>query len=207
MSLAFPDHDAGARLAAEAGGRGLPAQVVAEDGWPAVLAGAELVHVHAGIGWEGHALTRAAAHAGAAVVRTEHLPWLLTDPAQIADYAAASAQVDALIAVSRDAAAGWRRAVADMPGPRLPVAGTPNGIDAAGPVPRHQPAAPTILCVGRFTPQKRHVTLLAALARLRRDGVETVLHLVGTGPQEAALRRHAGRLGICLLYTSPSPRD
>ena len=71
VALAFPDHAAGQRLADEARAQGLSAQVVAEDGWPAALAGARLVHVHAGIGWEGHGLTHAATEAGAAVVRTE----------------------------------------------------------------------------------------------------------------------------------------
>ena len=110
----------GAEVTDEARAQGLSAQVVAEDGWPAALAGARLVHVHAGIGWEGHGLTHAAAEAGAAVVRTEHLPWLLTDAGQIADYAEAVRRVDAVIAVSRAAAAGWRRALSGMSGPPCP---------------------------------------------------------------------------------------
>ena len=48
---------------------------------------AELVHVHAGIGWEGHGLVMAAAAARRPVIRTEHLPWLLTDAAQMDEYA------------------------------------------------------------------------------------------------------------------------
>ena len=77
----------------------------------------------------------AASGTGTRVVRTEHLPWLLTDPWQIADYAAASDHVDAVIAVSGEAGAGWRCAARRMPGPRLPVAAVANGIDAA-PLPR-----------------------------------------------------------------------
>ena len=65
VRLAFPDHDAGARLAAEAVAAGLAAVAVPEDGWLAALAGADLVHVHAGIGWEGHDLVTTAREAGA----------------------------------------------------------------------------------------------------------------------------------------------
>jgi len=99
-ALAFPDHDAGRRLVERAWARGLTARIVAGD-WQRALAHAraDLVHVHAGIGWEGHRLTDAARSAGAAVIRTEHLPWLLTEPWQIAENAAATAQVDAVIAV------------------------------------------------------------------------------------------------------------
>lgn len=34
----------------------------------------DLVHVHAGIGWEGHDIVEAAAAAGVPVIRSEHLP-------------------------------------------------------------------------------------------------------------------------------------
>ncbi|MFC0810686.1 glycosyltransferase [Paracoccus panacisoli] len=203
VALAFPDHAAGQRLADEARAQGLAAQVVADDGWPAAMAGARLVHVHAGIGWEGHGLTHAAAEAGAAVVRTEHLPWLLTDAGQIADYAEAVRRVDAVIAVSRAAAAGWRRALSGMSGPALPVAAIPNGIAVdAPPQPAAQPddpaegSAPRLLCVGRLTPQKRPITLLLALARLRRAGVDATLDMVGDGPLGPRLKRLADRLGL-----------
>lgn len=200
-ALAFPDHGAGILLAGRGAARGLEARVVGADGWAAALAdaGAEVVHVHAGIGWEGHGLTAAAALAGAAVVRTEHLPWLLTDPGQIAEHAAAARGVDAVIAVSRAAAQGWRRRLAALPGGHRPVAAVPNGI--AFPSPAAAPrsggtGAPELLCVARFTPQKMHATLLTALARLRRDGLPVRLQLVGTGPLEPQLRRHAARLGL-----------
>ena len=49
--------------------------------------------------------------AGVGVVRTEHLPWLITDPGQEADYARAAASVDAFVAVSDAAAATWARAL------------------------------------------------------------------------------------------------
>ncbi|WP_220185228.1 glycosyltransferase [Paracoccus sp. S1E-3] len=194
VRLAFPDHDAGARLADEAVAAGVPAAAVPEEGWPAALAGADLVHVHAGIGWEGHDLVAAAREAGAAAVRTEHLPWLITCPDQREAYARMVAQVDAVITVSRAAAHGWRAALAGMPGPRLPMACIPNGIAAAD-LPRRESDAPTLLCVARFTPQKNHRLLISALARLRRTQPDVRLQLVGAGPDEAAIRARVARLG------------
>ncbi|WP_255329421.1 glycosyltransferase [Paracoccus albicereus] len=206
VRLAFPDHPAGIRLTTEATAMGLPAQAVRSDSWDNALAGAKIVHVHAGIGWEGHGLTRAAARQGAKVIRTEHLPWLLTDPAQIAQYADAGEDVDAVIAVSRDAAAGWRRALSGMNGPRLPVAAVPNGI-AHHPIDRRDHVGATILCVGRFTTQKRHATLLTAFARLRRVHPEAMLELAGTGPLEPSLRRLARRLGVSDAVRFLGPRS
>ncbi len=195
--LLFPAHAPGRALVAEAAARGLDAATVRRDGWPAALAGARLVHVHAGIGWEGHGIAAAARRAGAAVVRTEHLPWLITCPDQRAAYAAMVGGVDAVITVSRAAAHGWRPVLATMPGPRLPMACIPNGIEPPErPAARPAGDAPTILCVARFTPQKNHRTLISALARLRRRHPRVRLALVGSGPEQAAIRARAARLGV-----------
>lgn len=115
-TLAFPDHAAGRELAGRAGAIGLPATVSdLDDPATAVAASpAEIVYVHAGIGWEGYGLVTAAAQAGRAVIRTEHLPWLLTDPVQIRHYADAARGLDAVIAVSQAAAAGWRAAMSGI---------------------------------------------------------------------------------------------
>lgn len=208
-ALAFPDHDAGRRLVDRARARGLPARTVPGDWHRAIArASADLVHVHAGIGWEGHGLTRAARDTGAAVIRTEHLPWLLTESGQIHEYAAASAHVDGIIAVSREAGEGWRRAARQMPGPRLPVAAVANGIEPHI-LPRldARKAEPVILCVGRFTPQKLHRTLIVALARLHRRGIPARLQLVGSGPLQQALERLAKRLGLSHLVDFLGRRD
>ncbi|AWX93024.1 hypothetical protein DPM13_07355 [Paracoccus mutanolyticus] len=65
-SLAFPDHPAGRALAGRARAMGLAALTHDPDEVAAVIAAspAEIVHVHAGIGWEGLALVHAAADAG-----------------------------------------------------------------------------------------------------------------------------------------------
>ena len=77
-ALAFPDHAAGRRLAARAAALGLPAATFDPADPSAAVAAfpSEILHVHAGIGWEGHTLVAAGAQAGRAVIRTEHLPWL-----------------------------------------------------------------------------------------------------------------------------------
>lgn len=195
LRVLFPWHPPGLALAAEARAQGLVAGVVHAGNWARALRGATLVHVHAGIGWEGHGIVHAARRAGAAVVRTEHLPWLITEAHQHADYAHMVQQVDAVIAVGRGAAPGWRQTLAGMAGPRLPLACIPNGIPDPGT--RHESAGgQTILCVARFTPQKGHRTLLSAFARLRRTHPQARLQLAGDGQLAPQLRAQAARLGI-----------
>ena len=71
----------------------------------------DLFHVHAGIGWEGHHGIYAAQIAGVRnVVRTEHLPDLLTDPRQRADYQLVIGAVDRVICVSEGVCSSLRRA-------------------------------------------------------------------------------------------------
>lgn len=50
--------------------------------------------------------------------------------------------------------------------------------------------------IGRLEEQKGHRFLLDALHRLRADGLDAVLLLVGSGREEAALRDQAARLGL-----------
>lgn len=203
-ALAFPDHDAGVALAGRAAAAGLSAQVVKADGWEVVFApsSADVVHVHAGIGWEGHALTSAASQTGTCVIRTEHLPWLLNDPAQIAAYVDASRHVDYVIAVSRSAARSWQRAMAELPQAQMDLAIVANGIALAPPYPSDRKAQsprdrrPVILCIGRFTAQKMHRTLLAAFARLHLQGISARLRLVGDGPGRQTMERMAAKLGL-----------
>ncbi|WP_197277354.1 glycosyltransferase [Sphingomonas profundi] len=142
-----------------------------------------IVHVHAGIGWEGHATAEAAKAAGASVIRTEHLPYLLTDPGQRAAHAAGLRSVDRLIGVSQ--------AVADShAGLSPPIVAIANGI-----VPR-QPSrdradlrglwglgdAPVLLMAARFAEQKGHALLLDALPHVRAALPDAIVLLAGDGP-------------------------
>lgn len=202
VTLAFPE--AAADFVAAARAEGGEAQGFADP--EALLAQVRpgLVHIHAGIGWEGQGLARAATRAGLRVVRTEHLPWLITDPGQEAEYAAAAAGVAAVIAVSDAAAASWRPVLARL-APTVRLAAIPNGIEPP-PVRRDRattraalgiPAtAPLLLSVGRFTAQKDHRTLIRAVRRL--EGVRLIL--AGEGPERSACEGEAdGAPGIAFL--------
>jgi predicted dehydrogenase/glycosyltransferase involved in cell wall biosynthesis/NADPH:quinone reductase-like Zn-dependent oxidoreductase len=194
--LAFADNPAGRRFVAKARAQGLVADTVSD--WPHWLAqaGAHLLHIHAGIGWEGHAIARAGRTLGLPVVRTEHLPWLITDPAQRARYRAGLPGVSHLICVSESSADTWRAELAYLPRP-LTIHHIPNGItpaparsprDATRAALGIDPASPLILHVGRFAPQKDHATLVAAFAELRDTRPDAQLALVGTGDSEPDIR-------------------
>jgi glycosyltransferase involved in cell wall biosynthesis len=192
---------AAAGFVAAAGAEGLDARTYAEpDGLVAAMR-PDLVHVHAGIGWEGHALTRAAAEAGRPVVRTEHLPWLITDPDQVAAYAAAAGADDAFVAVSIASKRSWAPVLARIaPGAR--VSAIPNGVDPPAVLRDRAETraalgvaadAPLLLCVGRFTPQKDQRSLVRAARAV--DGIRLVL--AGDGPLRAACEAEAeGAEGI-----------
>ena len=200
VTLGFPDHENGQVLAGRAQSMGLDAQLFNPAGATALIDGVdpELVHVHAGIGWEGHSLTHAAAQSGRVVVRTEHLPWLITDPEQRRIYADALVHVHGLIAVSQSAQRGWQAALAGLGVSSRPrVLAVPNGIIAhRRPLVAAGNSVPTILCVGRFTRQKMHHTLIVAVARLVQNGIPARLELVGTGPRMAAMKRLVQRLQL-----------
>ncbi|RYG23131.1 MAG: glycosyl transferase family 1, partial [Burkholderiales bacterium] len=97
----------GAALLSRAAGLGMRIKAFSLDAlkpFKAWLAGnTDLLHVHAGIGWEGQELVRIGKAAGLPVVRTEHLPYLLTSPVQQAEYGAMLLSVDRVITVSRAA--------------------------------------------------------------------------------------------------------
>lgn len=207
-SLAWPDHAAGRALAERARAVGIAAEVFdARDAAGVIAASpAELIHVHAGIGWEGHELVQLAVAARRAVIRTEHLPWLLTDAAQVDEYARSVDGLDAVIAVSRAAAGEWRAALDRLGHAVLPVHAVANG--TAPPTALHRGGdGLRLLCVGRFTPQKRHQTLLIALARLHRRGIPARLDLIGTGPWEDRLRHLAALLGLASAVSFLGRRD
>jgi glycosyltransferase involved in cell wall biosynthesis len=58
------------------------------------------------------------------------------------------------------------------------------------------PAEPRLLAVGRLSAEKGYRHLLSALAVLERKGLRCGLDLVGSGPEEATLRRKAADLGL-----------
>ncbi|WP_203234590.1 glycosyltransferase [Sphingomonas solaris] len=159
----------------------------------------DLVHLHAGIGWEGHASARAAHAAGGRVIRTEHLPYLLTDEAQQADHREALAAVDRLIAVSPAVAESHHLAGL---GNRLTTIA--NGVNPLPP--RRAPGAlrremalgdgPVLLMAGRFAPQKDHALLLAAMPAILAGLPRATLLLAGDGPLLWTTARHIAAAGL-----------
>ena len=145
-----------------------------------------LVHVHAGIGWEGHASTRAAHESGARVIRTEHLPYLLTKPGERDEHRDAMASVDRLIAVSDAVAASHRDAGI---GNRLTT--VLNGVTAAAAPTRPRDvlrrewaldAGPLLLMAGRFAAQKGHALMLDAMPTILAAQPRATLLIAGDGP-------------------------
>ncbi|HZY68178.1 MAG TPA: glycosyltransferase, partial [Devosia sp.] len=192
VTLAAPSADGGATLLRSAAERGLGVKSL-EPGfgdWLRAFAPA-LIHVHAGIGWEGHGLVRSASAAGVPVVRTEHLPYLITSVVQQAEYRAMLLSVHQRIAVSQAVADSHRGRGAG----RLKV--VPNGI-APQAAQRSRAETrkalgiaddePMVLTVARFAPQKAHDLLLAAVPAVLADFPRARFVLVGTGPEEDAIR-------------------
>ena len=185
---------------------GLRAEVVAEKQfakWLARHPGA-LLHVHAGIGWEGHALVAAGHKAGLTVLRTEHLPWLIDNAAERSAYAGMMRGVAQLIAVSPGAAQGWQAALSQM-AHRAPVTAIPNGILPHQPhlqASQHRqsldigPDEPLLLHVGRFTAQKDHDTLVQAFGIVRQSWPTARLVMVGDGPLSDVVKDQIARQGL-----------
>lgn len=170
----------------------------------------DIFHCHAGIGWEGLRGTTVAHGVGIrAIVRTEHLPYMLNDPQQQEDYSQSVAVVDRLICVSEGVRASLREAgVAESilrVVHRSSVQKSPN-YDRATVRARlgFDPNTQMVLSVGRLTEQKGYPTLLAAIEHLAaRGGIPNTRFVwAGTGPLEGRLRaaiRAAGLQGRIML--------
>ena len=195
---------------------GLRADTVAVDGWADWLASqtGPLLHVHAGIGWEGLEVVKAGRRAGMTVMRTEHLPWLIDNPVERHAYAAMLRDVAQLITVSAGAAGGWQGAIADMP-KSPPLTAVPNGIA----LPRPQKSAtrvrqswgvapdqPVLLHVGRFTPQKAQASLVDAFAIAQRTHPDLRLIMVGDGPLCHSVQQQIAQLSLTGISILP-PQD
>lgn len=92
---------------------------------------------------------------------------------------------DVLFAVSRFTAGKVERLTG------MPVVPVGAGVDVASFTPGSPPSHPVVGCVSRFVPRKGQDRLIAAMAELRRAGLEAELLLVGKGRWEARLRRLA----------------
>ncbi|EJB02157.1 putative dehydrogenase [Rhizobium leguminosarum bv. trifolii WSM597] len=152
----------------------------------------DILHVHAGIGWEGHDLAAAADARGIPIIRTEHLPYLLNDPEQIECYRRETERLAHLIVVSEASRQSFREArvassrltvVRNGIFPLLPVRSATDFSEGLGLV-----GKTVLLTVARFTEQKDQASLVRALPAVLQDNPSVVLLLVGTGPEEERVK-------------------
>jgi predicted dehydrogenase/glycosyltransferase involved in cell wall biosynthesis len=144
----------------------------------------DVLHVHAGIGWEGHEAVFAGRRAGVpTIVRTEHLPDVVTAANQRAAYRALVRQLDRVICVSDEAARSYLNA--GIARERVRV--VRNGIEALSEHPERLGLpgdARLVVSIGRLTEQKGFDLLIEAASELR----ETHFYLVGEGPLARSLQ-------------------
>lgn len=160
--------------------------------------GASLLHVHAGIGWEGHEVARAGAAGGIPVIRTDHLPYLLTDSDQKADYERESQILSHHIVVSDASRSSFTNNGTD---PRRMTV-VRNGIFALEADGRPEKAAPelagktVLLTVARFSKQKDHASLIRAMPTVLARCPSAVLLLVGRGEEMEIVQALVEDLGL-----------
>jgi glycosyltransferase involved in cell wall biosynthesis len=156
--------------------------------------GADLVHAH---WWFPAGVQALAARTGLPLVTTLHgtdVRLARSRPAARAACARvlrSSARVTAVSGWLADQAAGF---APDLAG-RVTVAPMPVDDRAFSPGPAGRPRD-ELLFVGRLDRQKGAGVALQALARLTGPAAALVLRVVGSGPEEAALRHLAGQLGV-----------
>ncbi len=215
LSFACPPGPGGTALLGQAHALGLPTLALDRLGALVPFLDAHapaLVHLHAGIGWEGHAGARLAGAWGARVLRTEHLPYLLTDRVQQGDYHLALDAVDRVLCVSEGARRSY--AEAGVPDEKLCVVrnGIPEpvaGSDGLGV--RHRlglaPDALVALTVGRFTEQKGYDVLLDSVPAVLDHVPETRFLWVGDGPLWAETSYEVARRGLGEQVLLPGRRS
>ncbi|MDQ6693744.1 MAG: glycosyltransferase family 4 protein [Chloroflexota bacterium] len=162
----------------------------------------DIFHGHAGIGWEGHNGVYAARAAGIPIVlRTEHLPFLITEEWQRAQHRRMLASVDKIICVSEEACGSFVRE--GIPYERLEA--VLNGIKPRKPGMKREQARRLMgfdshqtlaLTVGRMTEQKGHTYLLDAARCLLDGGDEAHFLIAGEGPLRGDLLTQVRQLGL-----------
>jgi len=156
--------------------------------------GADLVHAH---WWFPAGVQALAARTGLPLVTTLHGTDVRLARSRPAARAACARVLRSSAGVT--AVSGWLagQAAGFAPGLARPVAVAPMPVDdlAFSPGPGGQPRD-ELLFVGRLDRQKGAEVAVAALARLTGPAADLPLRVVGGGPEEPALRRLAGELGV-----------
>ncbi len=215
VSLVCPETEGGRRLMARAARLGAdtyPLTVRARHDQAPVDKLAEILqrervdvfHGQVGISWEGMLGLRTAYQAGVRVrVVTEHLPYLLTHPGQVAEHRETTRLADRVITVSE----GSRRTFLGQGYPPGQFICIHNGIELPAPRPPEEgrevrralgvaPGAPLLLTVARMTSQKGHDVLLAAAPAILARFPQARFAWVGEGPECGPLCTRARELGL-----------
>lgn len=214
--LAFPDDGDGSAFLARARDAGCDAMpIVRENTAMATILremSASVLHVHAGVAWEGHALATAGWIAGVPTIRTEHLPYVLTVEEQRQEHLLGVGLVDRTIYVSDATHETYFRAGAlgrcaviirngiEEPHPKLSRAETRSllGIAESGLV---------LTTVARFTGQKGYQHLLASASQVLAQFPDAYFMLIGDGPEKPAMESLATDLGITASVLFLGTRD
>lgn len=204
--IACQDDDSGRAFLGSAARSGLRIKRFSPDDMPQFgnwlkTSGAALLHVHAGIGWEGQDLVRLGKAAGLPVLRTEHLPYLLTSKVQQAQYVAMLLSVDRLIAVSQDvgdtyAERAGKARLAVIANGITPPAPSHDGRDAVRGELGLDNTAPLVLTVARFTTQKDHASLLMAVPQVLLQHPNARFVFVGDGPEKQRIADSVREAGL-----------
>jgi glycosyltransferase involved in cell wall biosynthesis len=177
--------------------------------------GTAIFHSQVGISWEGLLGLRIAHEAGVPVrVVTEHLPYLLTHPQQVAEHRETTRRASRVITVSE----GSRRTFLARGYPGEQFVCIHNGIELppvrplgeAGAVRQAlglRPGAPLLLTVARLTAQKGHDVLLAAVPRILAHHPNACFAWVGQGPEQEKLAAEVQALGLAGNVRFLGPRD
>jgi glycosyltransferase involved in cell wall biosynthesis len=123
-------------------------------------------------------------------------------------------QLDAVVGVSRATLHNVRQTY----GIEVPMRAIPNAIAPEELIPQREPSelraqasvpadAQILVWVGQFSREKRVDRLFDVLVRLRANGTDARLWLVGGGPLEAELRQQAHRAGVKDSTTFWGPSD
>ena len=161
----------------------------------------DLVHVHAGVAFEGTHVVSLARRAGVPlVVRTEHQPYWVQAPEQAGSYRRTVEMVDRIICVSRGVADTFL--LAGVPAERVVV--VPNGVPPIravdpGPVRRRlglSGGAPVVLTPARFTERKGHPDLLAAARLVLHQRPDARFLWAGSGPTHRTMEEAVRVAGL-----------
>lgn len=214
--LAFPATGGGAGFLARARAVGCTTMPV-DDSSAAIAsrlreASAAVLHVHAGVAWEGHRLGTAGWMAGVPTIRTEHLPYVLTDEEQKQEHMLSIGLVDRTIFVSeatyesyrREGACG-RRAVTIRNGIATPRPARSRAETRA--MLRIPDDRMVVVTVARFTPQKGYRHLLAAASEVLTRFPDAVFVLIGDGPDKPAMEALAAEIDIAAPVLFLGARD